>query len=220
MIAGIYETNLTDDRLWSQVITDPKTTKGRPAVFLDRDGAIVEEVNYLHRTEDVRLIDGAIDVIRRANQLNIPVVIVTNQAGIGRSYYDWPQFDAVQKRILTELFDGEAQIDGVFACPFHPDARLPYIHIDHPARKPNPGMLKMAEDLMGIDLSNSWIAGDRAIDVRTGLNAGCQGGVHLLTGHGSREFERATALALASDNYRVIALDSIADLLANLPLFN
>jgi len=220
MISGLYDVNITDDRLWSQVMSDPEQTKGRPALFLDRDGAIVEEVNYLHRVEDVRLIPGAIDVIRKANGTGIPVVIVTNQAGIGRNYYDWPQFDEVQKRILTELFDADAKVDAVFACPHHPDARPPYNHPDHPARKPNPGMLKMAEEKMGIDLAGSWIAGDRAIDVRTGLNAGCAGGIHLLTGHGARDNERSTALALESGNYRVLSLDSIADLLTDLPLFN
>jgi len=220
MISGLYDVNITDDRLWSQVMSDPEQTKGRPALFLDRDGAIVEEVNYLHRVEDVRLIPGAIDVIRKANGTGIPVVIVTNQAGIGRNYYDWPQFDEVQKRILTELFDADAKVDAVFACPHHPDARPPYNNPDHPARKPNPGMLKMAEEKMGIDLAGSWIAGDRAIDVRTGLNAGCAGGIHLLTGHGARDNERSTALALESGNYRVLSLDSIADLLTDLPLFN
>ena len=219
MISGLYDVNITDDRLWSQVMSDPEQTKGRPALFLDRDGAIVEEVNYLHRVEDVRLIPGAIDVIRKANGTGIPVVIVTNQAGIGRNYYDWPQFDEVQKRILTELFDADAKVDAVFACPHHPDARPPYNHPDHPARKPNPGMLKMAEEKMGIDLAGSWIAGDRAIDVRTGLNAGCAGGIHLLTGHGARDNERSTALALESGNYRVLSLDSIADLLTDLPRF-
>ncbi|MBO33607.1 MAG: hypothetical protein CMM74_11630 [Rhodospirillaceae bacterium] len=220
MISGLFEANITSDRLWSQVIGNFEQTKGRAALFLDRDGVIVEEVNYLHRVEDVRLISGAADVIKKANQMAIPVIIVTNQAGIGRNYYDWPQFDLVQKKILAELFDADAQVNAVFACPYHSDARPPYYDPNHPARKPNPGMLKMAEAQLGIDLSGSWIAGDRAIDVRTGLNAGCAGGIHLTTGHGSRENEKSTALALARKNYQVLSLNSIADLLTELPLFN
>ena len=194
-------------------------TVDRPALFLDRDGAIVEEVNYLHRSEDVEFIPGTFDVIRRANDLNISVIIVTNQAGIGRQYYNWDHFIAVQKKILTILFDAGVRIDAVFACPHHIDARAPYFHKDHPWRKPNPGMLNMAQKLMKIDLSRSWIAGDRAGDVRAGLNAGCAGGIHLQTGHGIREMERDTSLALATKKFDVKSLSSIADMLTELPLF-
>jgi len=214
-----YNSYITEDNVWSQVIADKSATAGHPALFLDRDGAIVEEVNYLHRPEDIDFIPGAIEVIRKANQLNIPVIIVTNQAGIGRHYYNWSHFIEVQKKILTVLFDEGASIDGVFACPHHIDARAPYFHKDHPWRKPNPGMLLAAEDLMAVDLSGSWIAGDRAGDVRAGLNAGCAGGIHLQTGHGIREMELEASLALDSNDFQVMSLTSIADLLTELPLF-
>lgn len=209
---------VTDENVWSQVIADKASTAERPALFLDRDGAIVEEVNYLHRPEDVAFIPGAVEVICRANELNLPVIIVTNQAGIGRQYYDWPQFIEVQKRLLTMLFDAGAEIAGVFACPHHADARAPFGHKDHPWRKPNPGMLLAAQALMGVDLSRSWIAGDRASDIRAGLNAGCAGGIHLQTGHGIRENERDTSLASAHQNFAVKSVASIADLLKELPL--
>ena len=214
-----FDSFVTDENVWSQVISDEASTSGRPALFLDRDGAIVEEVNYLHRPEDVAFIPGAIEVIRRANDLDIPVLIVTNQAGIGRQYYNWDHFIEVQKTILTQLFDAGAQIDGVFACPHHSDARAPYFHKDHPWRKPNPGMLTTAQELMAVDLSKSWIAGDPAGDVRAGLNAGCAGGIHLQTGHGIREIERDTSLASATKSFEVKSLASIADLLTELPLF-
>ncbi|MBT7953934.1 MAG: HAD-IIIA family hydrolase [Rhodospirillaceae bacterium] len=214
-----YDSYITEDDVWSQVIADKSATEGHPVLFLDRDGAIVEEVNYLHRPEDIDFIPGAIEVIRKANQLEIPVVIVTNQAGIGRQYYNWSHFIEVQKKILTVLFDEGASIDGVFACPHHIDARAPYFHKDHPWRKPNPGMLLAAQDQMGVDLGGSWIAGDRAGDVRAGLNAGCAGGVHLQTGHGIREMELEASLALDSSDFQVMSLDSIADLLTELPLF-
>ncbi|MBT3917344.1 MAG: HAD family hydrolase [Rhodospirillaceae bacterium] len=214
-----YDSYITEDDVWSQVIADKSATEGHPVLFLDRDGAIVEEVNYLHRPEDIDFIPGAIEVIRKANQLEIPVVIVTNQAGIGRQYYNWSHFIEVQKKILTVLFDEGASIDGVFACPHHIDARAPYFHKDHPWRKPNPGMLLAAQDQMGVDLGGSWIAGDRAGDVRAGLNAGCAGGVHLQTGHGIREMELEASLALDSNDFQVMSLASIAELLTELPLF-
>ncbi len=214
-----YDSFVTEDNVWSQVIADGSSTADQPALFLDRDGAIVEEVNYLHRPEDIDFIPGAIEVIRKANQLEIPVIIVTNQAGIGRQYYNWSHFIEVQKKILTVLFDEGASIAGVFACPHHLDARAPYFHKDHPWRKPNPGMLLAAQEKMGVELSGSWIAGDRAGDVRAGLNAGCAGGIHLQTGHGIREIEREASLALDSDDFHVMSLASIADLLTELPLF-
>ena len=90
---------VTDENVWSQVISKKTSTCERPALFIDRDGVIVEEVNYLHRPEDVSLIPGAIEMIQRANILNIPVVIVTNQAGVGRRYYSWKHFAEVQNKI-------------------------------------------------------------------------------------------------------------------------
>ena len=210
---------VTAENVWSQVITDKHSTSGRPALFIDRDGVIVEEVNYLHRPEDVSLIPGAIEVIRRANALNIPTIIVTNQAGIGRRYYDWGNFVAVQNKILKLLNKASANIDAVFACPHHPDARGTYSHGNHPWRKPNSGMLVAAKILMGIKLQRSWIIGDRSSDIRAGSNAGCAGGIHLRTGHGIRGVEQSASLALNRKNFKVKSMPSIAETLAELPLF-
>ena len=210
---------VTDDNVWSQVISDKIYTSERPALFLDRDGVIVEEVNYLHRAEDVNLIPGAIEVIKRANSLKIPIIIVTNQAGIGRRYYDWKHFIEVQKKIFSIFSEARANIDAVFACPHHPEARAPYFHKDHPWRKPNSGMLLMAEILMDIKLNKSWIIGDRSSDIRAGFNAGCAGGIHLRTGHGIRGTEQNASLALNTRGFRAKLLPSIAETLTELPLF-
>ena len=210
---------ITDQNVWSQVIAEKHSTSGRPALFIDRDGVIVEEVNYLHRPEDVSLIPGAIEVIRRANTLNIPTIDVTNQAGIGRRYYDWKHFVAVQQKILELLNKADANIDAVFACPHHPDARGPYFHKNHPWRKPNSGMLVVAELLMEITLQESWIIGDRSSDIRAGFNAGCAGGIHLRTGHGIRDMEQSASLAMNTQNFQIKSLPSIAEVLTELPLF-
>ncbi|MEE2746187.1 MAG: HAD-IIIA family hydrolase, partial [Pseudomonadota bacterium] len=82
---------------------EKKNTLGRPALFLDRDGTIVEEVLYLHKPEDVKLLSGAVETIKIANQLSIPVIIVTNQSGIGRGYYGWKEFCRVQQKLNDEL---------------------------------------------------------------------------------------------------------------------
>lgn len=173
--------------------------RNQPALFLDRDGVIVDEVNYLHRVEDVRVMPGAAELIHRANSRSVPVVVITNQAGIGRGRYDWPDFIAVQKRIDAELSAAGAAIDAVFACPFHAEAMPPYDVADHPDRKPNPGMLLRAAALLGLDLTRSWIVGDTAADMQAGIAAGLRGGVHLLCGHGERE--RADVEAIAADGF-------------------
>jgi len=191
------------DGVWSQTLSPLTATQGRPALFLDRDGVVVEEAHYLHKVEDVQLTPNAAGVIKRANDLNIPVILVTNQAGVGYGYFGWDAFVQVQTRILSDLSYGGAHIDGVFACPFHAKAQGVYVHENHPARKPNPGMLWLARDLMGVDVAHSWIVGDRALDMEAGKNAGCQGGVHVFTGHGSKDGERDKAVALSNDSYTV-----------------
>ncbi len=205
-----------DDGMWSQVINQPEGVEGRAGLFLDRDGAVVEEVGYLKRPDDVRLIPGAAQVIAQANHLGLPVVIVTNQAGIAYGLYGWEEFITVERKIHDELAAAGAFINGVFACPHHRKGGPPYDHPDHPARKPNPGMLLAAADRLGIELAASWIVGDRASDLMAGKNAGLAGGMHVLTGHGGEEGEREAALAI--DGFQTLAADSIADALTMLAL--
>ena len=215
MSQSVIEQCLDSSGVWAQPLCRASYCLGRQALFLDRDGAVVEEVNYLHRPQDVRIIAGAAEVVRRANETGIPTILITNQAGIGRRYYAWEHFLQVQEKIIDDLAAEGARIDAVFACPHHVDARPPYQHADHPARKPNPGMMLMARDMLGIALARSWIVGDRAIDVRAGRNAGLAGAMHVRTGHGARANERETALALATPEFPVHVADSIAGLLTD-----
>ena len=179
----------TDPGLWHQVLNDTRTSGSlpRPGLFLDRDGVIVDEVDYLHRVEDVRLIEDAAETIRACNDAEVPVVIVTNQSGVGRGYYRWEDFAAVQAHLLDLLNAEGARIDMVLACAYHGDGLPPYDIADHPWRKPNPGMLLAAADALDIDLSRSWIVGDTAGDIMAGAAAGLAGGIHVMTGHGARE---------------------------------
>ncbi len=210
-------TAIIDDRhVWNQVLTD--RTPGRPALFLDRDGAIIIEENYLSNPEKVVLIDGAAETICAANARNIPVVVITNQSGIARGYFDWKVFAAVQQRMFDLLAAKGAKIDAVYASPYHKNGEPPYQHPSHPSRKPNPGMLENAKRDLGIDLSNSWVVGDKAGDIGAGLNAGLAGGLHVLTGHGRDEGEAEKALALAKDNFIVEQADTIAAALEIIPL--
>jgi D-glycero-D-manno-heptose 1,7-bisphosphate phosphatase len=176
-------------------------------------------VGHLRRPEHVRLIAGAAAVIARANALAIPVIVVTNQSGIGRGLFGWAELIAVEERIEAELAALGARIDAVLACPFHPDGRPPYRHPDHPARKPNPGLLRRAADAFAIELASSWIVGDRAGDVGAGRAAGLAGGMHVASGWGSEPGEREAALACGAARYRVLEAGGIAEARERLPLF-
>lgn len=160
----------------------------KPCLFLDRDGVIVEDTHYLHRVADIEFIPGLAEAIAQTNLTGIPVVIVTNQAGIGRGYYDWNAFARVQKAILKHLGEKGATIDMVLACAYHTDAEGSLAVADHPWRKPRPGMLLEAARELEIDLSQSFIIGDSISDLLAGKAAGLCGGALVMTGHGRREF--------------------------------
>lgn len=210
---------LENDGIWCQVVR-PETApacRGRPALFLDRDGVVVQEVGYLHRPEDVRLVPGAAATIAAANRLGLPVMVLSNQSGIGRGYYGWPEFESTQARIVAQLAAAGAALDMVLACPFHPEGEPPYRHRAHPCRKPRPGMLLRAAERLGLDLAGSWIVGDRTIDLEAGRAAGLAGGLHVLSGHGAEE--RPAAGELGTGNFQVLLADSIAAVPRLLPLF-
>ncbi|OUS12242.1 hypothetical protein A9Q97_06320 [Rhodospirillales bacterium 47_12_T64] len=207
--------------IWEELRTDRfNTPQGKsPALFLDRDGVIVKEVNYLQDPDDVELIEGAAETILKANETNIPVIMVTNQAGIAYGYFGWAEFDAVQNQLHKELEERDARIDVILACPFHQKGDTLWGgYPDHEARKPHPGMLLRAVKMIDIDLAQSWIIGDRASDLEAGQNAGIAGGQHVLTGHGSRKGERDLANALITPSFSVREAVSIQDA-RTLPIF-
>ena len=211
---------LDADGAWVEILRPTRSQAPRPALFLDRDGTIIEEVGFISRAEEVRLIPGAAEVIASANRNEVAVVIVTNQSGIARSLFEWADFAAVQARMLTELADAGAFIDAVLACPHHPSGRAPYNHPDHPDRKPNPGLVRRAAGLLPIALAHSWLIGDRASDIIAAARAGLAGGLLVATGVGSRPSEREAALQQQSvGRFEVILGGSIATALARLPLF-
>jgi len=200
------------DHIWCQVFESAQRFQGaRPALFLDRDGVIVEEVHYLHKVEDVVLIDGAAQVIAKANKLDIPVIVVTNQSGLARGMFGWQEFNAVQERMHELLAEATgAYVDAVYACPFHENAQVAQFKAtDHEARKPNPGMLVRAMKAIAVNKNKSWIVGDKASDLKAGLNAGVCGAIHVLSGHGSDAGEREKAKAVSTSDFDVHLAKSI-----------
>lgn len=197
-----------DSGIWVRVSHGPVPSP-RPALFLDRDGVIVEDPGYLFRPADVILIPGAAEVIALANRLEIPVIEITNQSGIGRSYYGWEEFVDVEDALAAQLARAGARIDAALACPYHRDGIGSWAHPAHPARKPRPGMLLAAKRYLNIDLATSWVVGDKLSDLLAGYNAGLRGGLHVLTGHGAKH--RQTVLDWHPAEFEVRVGNSICD---------
>ena len=163
-----------------------KSAVSRPALLMDRDGVLVEEVNFLRSVGDVRLAEGAADIISLARRMGWAVAVVSNQSGIARNLFGWSEYSAVEQEIARQLALQGAGVDLVVACAFHPDHTPNYGDMHALWRKPGPRMLQLAADLINLDLKRSWIVGDRLSDLEAGHAAGLAGGVHLLTGYGKR----------------------------------
>ena len=158
----------------------------RPAVFLDWDGTLNVEVEYLHKPEELFLIPGAAEAVLKLNAAGIPVIVVTNQSGIGRGYFNWDDFQAVSERMEALLAERGARLDGTYASPHHEKGQGEYAVANHPERKPNPGMLVRAAEEHGLDLARSWMVGDKTIDIEAGHRAGCRT-ILVRTGYGATE---------------------------------
>jgi D-glycero-D-manno-heptose 1,7-bisphosphate phosphatase len=186
--------------------------RGGPALFLDRDGVVIKETEYLSRAEDVAILPGVAGVIAAANRRGIPVVLVTNQSGIGRGYFGWSEFAAVQHAIASALEAQGARLDAIYACPHHASGQGAFAVPNHPARKPNPGMLLRAAADLDLDLRQSWMVGDKTIDIEAAKRAGLAGAMHVLTGYGKAE--RGQSAQLAAPDFELRFGRSIADALA------
>jgi D-glycero-D-manno-heptose 1,7-bisphosphate phosphatase len=152
----------------------------RPAVFLDRDGTLNVEVNYLYRVADLVIIPGTAQAIQRLNAAGYIVVVVSNQAGIARGYYDEQALQVLQTHFAAVLAEQDARVDGWYWCPHHPDFSGPC-----DCRKPRPGMLRQAAFDHGIDFAQSWIVGDTLNDVAAGQAVGCRT-LLVRTGYGRK----------------------------------
>lgn len=176
---------------------------GRPAVFLDRDGTINVEVNYLHRIADLVLVPGTAEAIARLNGAGLPVLVVTNQAGIARGLYDVAAMDLLHAHLQEVLAQHGAHVDGFYYCPHHPD-----VSGLCSCRKPARGMLLRAARDHGVDLARSWLVGDSAGDIGAGRAAGCRT-ILVRTGYGSA-VERQLDETSAGDRPDVI-VDALPD---------
>jgi len=143
-------------------------------VFLDCDGVIVRQIDHLNRAEDLELIEGAGEAIARLNDAEIPVIVVTNQAGIAKGYLTIADLEEIHARLYSELGKHGAHLDALYYCPHHPQATVTEYVKDCPCRKPGTGMLARARDEHGIDPSLSYLVGDSTSDILAGTRAGCR----------------------------------------------
>lgn len=159
----------------------------RPAVFLDRDGTISEEVGYISDPKQLRLIPGAAEAIGRLNRRGLPAILVTNQSGAARGLYGEETIQAVLGAFQDMLAAAGAHLDAVYYCPHLPGGSVPgYARVCR-CRKPEPGLLQRAAMEHGLDLERSFMIGDKLTDLLAGWRAGCRS-ILVLTGHGAREW--------------------------------
>jgi D-glycero-D-manno-heptose 1,7-bisphosphate phosphatase len=167
---------LEEPGLWVERIGTSVFAAGTPALFLDRDGTINVDSGYPSDPADIVLRPAMLPVIRTANIVGVPAIVVSNQSGIARGYFGWPEFAAVNARLQALLEAQGCWIDLALACAYHSSGTGELAAGDHPMRKPNPGMLLRARDLLGLDISRSIIVGDKADDMEAGRRAGlCEG---------------------------------------------
>ena len=159
----------------------PSRPGGRPAVFLDRDGTIIEHVHFLSDPAGVRLLPGAAATIRRLREAGFACVVVTNQSGVGRGIIPEDRLHAIHDEMGRQLAVDGASVDGLEYCTVVPTLDDPAA-VEHVDRKPGPGMLYRAAEALGLDLDASWMVGDLPSDVLTGINARCRGSILVLSG--------------------------------------
>jgi histidinol-phosphate phosphatase family protein len=161
-------------------------------IFLDRDGTINREVNYLGSVKDLNIYDEAIKAIKHWNETGYKVCIVTNQAGIAKGKFTLSDMHAIHAEIINRLSLHDAHIDHIFYCPHHPE--------DHcSCRKPSTGMIDQAAEIYDIDFDASWIIGDKTVDIAVGKNAGLRT-ILVMTGYGGSDGLHEMAPDYKADN--------------------
>lgn len=153
------------------IFSEKVTSFERPAIFLDRDGTLIEDVHYLNDLKAMRLIAGVAAAVHAANASGHPVVVVTNQSGVARGYFDEAFVRESGEHLQTLLAQAGASLNGYYYCPYHPLGRAPYDR-DHPDRKPGAGMLLRAAEDLALTLDGAYMIGDKLDDLATGAKLG------------------------------------------------
>ncbi len=177
----------------------------RAGLILDRDGVLVDFVDYLHRPDETRLADDAAQLVATMRDAGVAVGVVTNQAGIDRSIYGWRDYFAVESEIDRQLAAMGTALDGVVACPYHPDFTKDWSERHAYWRKPGPGMIELLIRELNVCSERCWIIGDHVSDIGAAKAAGLPGAMLVMRGRGKTSLTAATALATPSFEVAVIS---------------
>ena len=181
----------------------------RPAVFIDRDGTLTEEVGYVNHPKRLRLLPRSAEAIRRLNAAGVPAVVVTNQAGIARGYFSEDVLQAVGGELRAQLEQAGARLDGIYVCTHHPEEGAPPYRASCECRKPKPGLLLRAAADLDLDLARSVMVGDKPSDLEVAPRVGARS-VLVLTGYGLGEWEyRRDRFPITPDHVASDLLDAV-----------
>lgn len=184
------------------------------AVFLDRDGVITQDPpHFAHRIDQLEIIPNSAEAIRLLNENGFKVVVVSNQSGVARGYYQEWDIGIFNHAMEEELKKEGAFIDAIYYCPHHPEGKIERYRIDCDCRKPKPGMLKQAENDLNLDLKRSFMVGDKVTDIEAGYSVGCKT-ILVLTGHGKDEFKKVDAMSI-KPNYTSKDLYNASKIITN-----
>jgi D-glycero-D-manno-heptose 1,7-bisphosphate phosphatase len=163
------------------------STAPRRAVFFDRDGTLNEEVGHMSDLSRFRLLPRAAEAVRAVNEAGLLAIVVTNQSGVGRGVMPEELVTAAHEQLTSELWQQRARLDAIFYCPHHPQAEIIRYRAECACRKPSPGMMQQAARELGIRLEESFVIGDRYVDIEMAHRAGA-GSVLVTTGFGQDEW--------------------------------
>lgn len=158
-------------------------------VFLDRDGTLNVEVDYLRTPDDLHLISGAAQSVRRLNDAGVITCVISNQSGVARGFLTEEDLEPIHAKLRSELFLSGATIDRIYYCPHHPTEGLPPYNVVCACRKPKPGMLLEASREFNIDLKRSYVVDDSVVDMKAGNAVGATT-VLVLTGYGKKSADQ------------------------------
>jgi D-glycero-D-manno-heptose 1,7-bisphosphate phosphatase len=144
------------------------------AIFLDRDGTLIEDPGYISSPDQVKLLDGAAEALIKLKDMGYKLIVVTNQSAVARGIVSEKTLDKIHDRFKQLLAEKNAFLDQIYYCPYHPEGVVPKYRKESNDRKPNPGMLLTAAKNMDIDLSRSWCIGNSSRDIEAGHRAGCR----------------------------------------------
>jgi D-glycero-D-manno-heptose 1,7-bisphosphate phosphatase len=181
------------------------------AVFLDRDGVIIENVeSYVRSWEDVQILPGVLEALTRLNSSTYVIIFVTNQSAVGRGIIPLFAAEEINNRLVRLIQQSGGRVDGIFMCPHAPEE-------DCSCRKPRPGLLLQASAQLAIDLSNSVFVGDALTDIQAGQSAGIKTNILVLTGRGRDQNKLPAAQQIAPFLVYNNLNDVIDKLLSDLP---